>query len=134
MKINKIKILKLPIIKNKLGDILKFISVKSKYFKEFGEIYFSEIKKNKTKGWNYHKKYFCFISVPVGKVKFTICKNFKQKTKKIIIIGKKNYKLLIIPPKYYFSFRSLEKNSIVANILNKPHNKKETAKILLKDV
>jgi dTDP-4-dehydrorhamnose 3,5-epimerase-like enzyme len=134
MKINKIKIIKLPTIKNKLGDILKFISTKNKYFKEFGEIYFSEIKKNKIKGWNYHKKYYCFISVPVGKVKFTICKNLKQKIKKSYIIGKSNYKMIIIPPQFYFCFTSLVDTSLIANMLNKPHSKRESIKFLIKNV
>ena len=56
MKIIGLKILKQKIINNKKGDILKFISKKDSFFKKFGETYFTEIKKNKTKGWNYHKK------------------------------------------------------------------------------
>ena len=44
-----IKIISLPKIKNNKGDILKFLSKKSYFFKKFGEIYFSEINQNKTK-------------------------------------------------------------------------------------
>ena len=49
MKIKKIKIIDLKSIKNPKGDILKYLSKDSKNYKKFGEIYFSEIKKNKKK-------------------------------------------------------------------------------------
>ena len=51
------------IIKNPKGNIIKYLSKKDKIYKGFGEVYFSEIKKNKIKGWNLHKKYTCIITV-----------------------------------------------------------------------
>jgi len=75
MQLSKIKVVKLKIIKNSKGDLLKYLSKKTKNFSRFGEVYFNEIKKKKTKGWNKHNKCFCFFSVPVGKVKFTFAKN-----------------------------------------------------------
>lgn len=67
-----IKISKKKIIKNYKGNIIKFINNKNILFKKFGEVYFSEINPNMTKGWNYHKKNTCLISVVIGKVKFFI--------------------------------------------------------------
>ena len=49
------KVFKNIIFKNKKGSIIKYIDKKNNFFKSFGEIYFSEIKANKTKGWNLHK-------------------------------------------------------------------------------
>ena len=69
MTVKSIKVLKVKRIKNYKGDIIKFISKKDKGFKKFGEIYFSEIKKNKTKGWNFQKD-TCLLIVPLGKVEF----------------------------------------------------------------
>ena len=63
MSLEKIKIISLKISKNIKGDILKYINKKDKYFKTFGEIYFTEIKKNNTKGWNFHKRNQCLITV-----------------------------------------------------------------------
>ena len=110
MSLNKIKIIKLKKIKNKKGDILKYISSKNKYLKKFGEIYFTEIKYNQTKGWNFHKKSQCLISVPFGKVKFTFANNLNGK-KKIKINGRNNYSLIVLPPKIWFNFKSLDKLS-----------------------
>ena len=91
MSLNKIKTYKLKVIKNKKGDILKYLSVKNNYFIKFGECYFNEIKKNETKGWNYHKYNQCLLSAPFGKVEFTFTLEPGKKTKKITIGKKKSF-------------------------------------------
>ena len=47
MQLSKIKVVKLKIIKNSKGDLLKYLSKKTKNFSRFGEVYFNEIKKKK---------------------------------------------------------------------------------------
>ena len=47
MQLSKIKVVKLKIIKNSKGDLLKYLSKKTKNFFRFGEVYFNEIKKKK---------------------------------------------------------------------------------------
>ena len=131
MNLNKIKKIKLKIANNSKGDILKYLTRKNKYLKKFGEVYFTEIKKNKTKGWNYHKKCWCLLAVPFGRVKFTFAKNINSK-KRIIIIGKKNYFMIVVPPRIWFSFKSLTKLSLVVNTINEVHNNNETLKIPIK--
>ena len=131
MNLNKIKIIKLKKNFNSKGDILKYLTKKNKYFKKFGEVYFTEIKKNKIKGWNFHKKCWCLLTVPYGKVKFTFAKNINTK-KKTIIIGRKNYSIIVVPPRIWFNFISIKKISLVVNTLNEVHNKNETLKIPIK--
>ena len=132
MKITGLKIFKQKIVNNKKGDILKFLSRRDIFFKKFGETYFTEIKKNKTKGWNYHKKNHCIIAVPYGKVNFWFIdgrkssKSYHKEDK--IIIGKKNYQIILVPPKIWFSFKSLTKISIIVNCIENPHSDKETLK------
>jgi|TARA_B100001079_G_C16254299_1_gene444817 dTDP-4-dehydrorhamnose 3,5-epimerase-like enzyme len=128
MSLNKIKTIKLKISTNQKGDILKYLTRKNKHLKKFGEIYFTEIKKNKIKGWNLHKKCWCLLAVPYGKVKFTFAENIHSK-KKTIVIGKKNYSIIVVPPRIWFSFISLAKFSLVVNTLNEIHKKNESLKI-----
>ena len=128
MSLSKIKTIKLKISPNPKGDVLKYLTSKNKYFKKFGEVYFTEIKKNKIKGWNFHKKCWCLLAVPYGKVKFTFAKNINSE-KKIIIIGKKNYSMIVLPPRIWFNFMSINKISLVVNTLNQIHNKNEILKI-----
>ena len=126
--LSNIKIYKLNKLKNLKGDVLKYLNKNNKYFKKFGEIYFTEIKEKKIKGWNFHKKCQCLITVPVGKVKFTFAEKISGR-KKVIIIGKKNHSIIVVPPRIWFSFTSLEKISLVVNTINEIHNNKETLKI-----
>ena len=79
MIVKSIKIQKNKIIFNKKGNIIKFLNKESKQYKSFGEIYFSEIKKNVTKGWNIHYKFYSVVTVPYGKVEFNF---FNPKKKK----------------------------------------------------
>ena len=124
MTVKSFKILKNKIIKNKKGSVIKFLTKKNIYFKSFGEIYFTEITANKTKGWNYHKKYTCIITVPIGKVEFQIV----NKRDKIFKTKITKDKILIIPPGNWFAFKSLSKKSLVSNLINGIHSDKETKK------
>ena len=78
MKISGVKKIEQKIFKNSKGDLLKFVSKKSKYFKSFGEIYFNEIKQNKKKGWIQHKKNHCLFSVAYGEVNFKLIDGRKK--------------------------------------------------------
>tara|TARA_B100000989_G_scaffold287265_1_gene256737 strand:- start:883 stop:1287 length:405 start_codon:yes stop_codon:yes gene_type:complete len=124
MTVKSVKVKKNKIIKNKKGSIIKFLKKNDKIFKSFGEVYLSEIKKNEIKGWNYHKKYTCIITVPTGRVEFKIVNN-KEKLLKKKITKKET---LIIPPRNWFSFKSLTNNSILINIINGIHSDNETKK------
>ena len=131
MSLQKIKIIPKKILKNSKGDLLKYITKKDKYFKKFGEIYFTEIKKGEIKGWNFHKKNQCILTVPFGKVMFTFAKKIDSK-KKNITIGKNNYSVIIVPPGNWFKFKSLEKISLVVNTLDNVHSDNETQKLQIK--
>ena len=132
MKINGVKIFDLKVIRNSKGDILKFLSKKNKFFRGFGEVYFSEIKNQKTKGWNFHKKNTCIITVPFGAVIFHLIdgrkksNTFNQELK--VLISKKKFKVLVIPPGIWFAFKSLNAISIITNFSNKIHSKIESKK------
>ena len=56
-----VTVFKTKAINNQKGNLYKFVDIKSNFFKGFGEIYFTEIKKNKIKGWKKHKKKFLVI-------------------------------------------------------------------------
>tara|TARA_E500000331_G_C17267387_1_gene717709 strand:- start:82 stop:483 length:402 start_codon:yes stop_codon:yes gene_type:complete len=132
MRISGIKKIKKKIFINKKGDLIKYISTKDRFFKKFGEVYFSEIKKKKTKGWNLHTKYKCHLAVISGKVKFNFIDNRKNsKTylkKDTVILSKKNYSILLVPPNIWFSFTTENKVSLIVNMLNYPHSDIETKK------
>ncbi len=128
MKSKKLIIHNLKVIKNSKGDIKKYLDLKILKKFKISEVYFSEIKKNKIKGWNLHKKATCLLSVAFGSVKFQIMdKNFKLV--KTILINKKNHKCIQIPPGMWFSFKAMTQNSVVINSTDLEHQKDNTRKI-----
>jgi len=133
MKIIGVKKIKVKLFKNNKGDLLKYVSKKSSYFKSFGEVYFNEINFQKKKGWILHKKNQSIICVCYGEVKFKLIDG-RKKSKSFnvennIIISKKNHSILIIPPGIWFSFTTNKKKSIFANFINYVHSDKESIKI-----
>ena len=77
--IDKIKFFTKKIIKNPKGNIMHFIKKDDKNYINFGEVYFTWVKKNNTKGWKFHKKMHMNLTVPVGNIEFTF---FDEELKK----------------------------------------------------
>lgn len=126
MTVKKVKIYKNKIINNNKGNIIKYISKKSKFFHKFGEIYFNEIKFKKKKGWIKHLKNNCLFQCVTGKVKFHVID--KKDNEKFFILESNSGKILKIPPGIWFSFTSLKKKSIIVNMINEPHDDQEVIK------
>tara|TARA_B100000902_G_scaffold399352_1_gene469808 strand:+ start:14048 stop:14449 length:402 start_codon:yes stop_codon:yes gene_type:complete len=114
---------KLQIKKSPHGNITKVINKSSKYYKGFGELYFSQIKKNKIKGWKKHTKMTMNIKVIMGKVKFILSKDMKSFKK--IIISENDKFLLTISKNIFFAFQGLDKKNEILNFSNIKHSKKE---------
>ena len=66
------------------------------------EIYFTEIKYNKVKGWIKHNKISCNLIVPIGKVKFLFLS--KKNKKKRNHYRRKKLSKNICAPKYLVCF------------------------------
>ena len=126
MTVKLIKIFKNKIIRNKKGNITKYVALNNKFIKRFGEIYFNEIHLNKKKGWILHKRNICLILCIFGKVKFHFIDN--KLNERIISLKSGTGKIIKIPPKIWFSFQSIEKKSIIANFIERPHHDNEVLK------
>ncbi len=126
MTVKLIKTYRIKKFKNIKGEIIKYVSKKDKYFKNFGEVYFNIIKKNQTKGWNLHKKNTCLVMCLVGKVRFHLI-DLKNKEFKIVL-SSTGKKILKIPPKVWFSFKSLNVDSMIVNLINDIHSDNEVQK------
>jgi len=134
MKIVGVKLIKKKIIENKKGNIIKFVSTKDSFFKKFGEVYFNKINNNKTKGWIFHKKTNCILSLIYGNVIFHLIdgrkesKSYNKENKIRLNSNSKNICILIIPKRVWFSISSREKDSLIVNIIEKVHSDKEVFK------
>jgi len=132
--ISGLKIVQLKEISDQRGAVLHMLRADSKHFKQFGEIYFSELKPGITKTWKKHLKMTQNFTVPSGKILFRFyddrsnSKSFGIKEK--IIIGRSNnYHLVIVPPLIWYSFENIcDTNSLIANCSSIPHDPSETVK------
>tara|TARA_X000000950_G_scaffold286061_1_gene393816 strand:+ start:13 stop:369 length:357 start_codon:yes stop_codon:yes gene_type:complete len=101
------------------GNIIKFFNFKQKYLKKYGEIYFSEVKKNKFKGWKYHNKRNQVMSICSGVVEFSFKKKINGNIKKIKMSYPNNLYVIFIPSKTYYSFKCLsKKNGLIVNLID----------------
>lgn len=119
-----IKIIRNKIIKSNSGKIFKYIDKNKSYFKKFGEVYVNILESKKNVDWIFHKKCQCLLLVIVGKIKFITKK--RNNKKNIVILDAKKNQLVVIPPKTWFSFSSITSKSILLNLIDKPHDPKET--------
>lgn len=126
MRVNNIRLIKRKCFTSPKGQVLKYISKKENFFTGFGEIYFNKIYNKKIKGWILHKKNTCIFYCVVGTVKFHFIDGFGKEKK--IILKEKSSKIIIVPPKIWFSIESKEKLSTVANLISIPHSDKEVVK------
>ena len=68
---SEIQLFKKDLKKNSKGNVLKFIEISAK-FKKIIEVYFSEIKKNKIKGWKKNLTSSQFIYVVKGAIQIVL--------------------------------------------------------------
>tara|TARA_Y100000816_G_scaffold267844_1_gene229593 strand:+ start:2035 stop:2424 length:390 start_codon:yes stop_codon:yes gene_type:complete len=128
--LSKVKTFKIKCINLNKGKIIKLLNKKDKFFKGFGECYLNEVKKNNVKGWNYHTKNTCILFPISGKFLFTFTINFKNK--KNITVEKNKPKLIFVPPKTWFKFKSLTNKAVLMNVINNVHRDSELKKKLIK--
>ncbi len=130
--ISDLKLSKLEQIKDERGAVFHFLKATDDTFKGFGEAYYSKINPNVIKGWKLHNKFHQHFCVPTGSVKVVIFDNREKSLSKgmineIILDDEKNFYLLSMPPGLWYSFKCIsDYPSLLANIINYPHDKSES--------
>lgn len=121
-------------IRDERGKVMHMMSVTSKVFKKFGEIYFSCVYPGIVKGWHLHKKMILNYAVPYGKIKLVLYDPRKESKTKgqfmEIFLDPDHYQLVTIPPGVWNGFIGLgTETSIVANCASIPHDPAEIVRI-----
>ena len=118
---DKIKLYEKDIMRNINGDVLKFFD--DRLIKGIKEIYFSNIKKKRIKGWKKNKSIDQFMYVVNGTIKFVLYNEKKKKFNKFILGHKRKYAKIIIPKNIWYAFKGLDKNNLIVNALKIRHDK-----------
>ena len=111
------------------GSIYKFLNSDSEDFDGFGELYFSSVNKNATKGWNMHKKAVCKLLVIRGEIEFVIASDTsKSETFKKLSLNEEHLSVLTIPKRFWFCFKGLRDKNLLMNFTNLKHDPQESCK------
>ena len=129
----------LSIIDTDGGDVLHAMKSSDLGYGGFGEAYFSTIDSGAIKGWKCHQEMILNLVVPVGAVRFVIFdERSKSNTKGEfgeIILSRKKYGRLTVPPKLWVAFQGVNtQSSVVLNIANIPHDPYEAEHKMLEEI
>lgn len=124
----------LDIIETPGGNVMHAMKKTSTGFEGFGEAYFSKVDEGFIKAWKRHRKMTLNLIVSSGKVKFVIFDDRERIDKdnlfQEIIISKKNYARLTVPPMVWLGFQGLANNgSTILNIANIEHDPNEVDRL-----
>ena len=118
-------------IADKRGLVLHMLKNNSNLFKQFGEIYFSEIHSGLVKAWKRHKKQSQNLVVPLGKIRLVIYddrpnSNTHGKIAQCKLGRPEDYRLIHIPPMLWYGFQGIgDQTSMIANYTDLPHDPEE---------
>lgn len=113
------------------GNVLHAVKSSDVGYLGFGEAYFSIINNGAIKAWKRHRKMTLNLIVPLGKVRFVLYDNRNSLNTQFqeVIISKKNYCRLTIPPMIWVGFQGLYENeSLILNIADIEHDANEVDK------
>tara|TARA_B000000475_G_C15973993_1_gene438221 strand:- start:417 stop:860 length:444 start_codon:yes stop_codon:yes gene_type:complete len=112
------------------GSVLHSLKASDKEFKGFGEAYFSIVNFGKVRGWKKHNQMTSNLIVPMGEVKFVLVEDKPDQSQEAfneIILSRKNFCRLTIPPGIWLGFQGLsQEDNLILNLANIEHDPAET--------
>ena len=108
------------------GRVMHMLKKSDPLFEKFGEVYFSEVLPKVVKAWKKHKTMTQHFAVPVGMIELVIYDDREKSVSKgnlqNIELGRKNYKLVKIPPKLWYGFKCISSQpALIVNCTDLPH-------------
>ena len=129
----------LNIIEADSGSVYHGVKNTDTGFMEFGEVYFSSVKKDKTKAWKLHKEMTLNLFVPIGSVQFYFVdgretsKTYNEKFG--IILSQNPYLRLTVPPGLWFGFSGISDGlNFICNVADIPHDPDEVLRKELNEI
>ena len=130
--INDALITQLDVIDTPGGNVMHAMKETSAGYAGFGEVYFSQVDKGIIKAWKRHKNMTLNLVVPVGEIKFVLFDDRDVSNTRFqeIIISRKNYCRLTVPPMVWMGFQGLSNDgSMLLNIANIEHDPGEVDRL-----
>jgi dTDP-4-dehydrorhamnose 3,5-epimerase len=127
-----LKIYKKRIIRDDRGFVMHMIRAELPIFNGlFGEVYFSQVRPDVTKGWKLHREFIQRLQVIQGKIKFEFVDSRESlaltASKFEIEVSSEQPVLIIIPPNVWYSFKNIGvDNALIANCASHPFRQGES--------
>lgn len=122
-------------VSHPLGNIFRALRSSEESFNGFGEAYFTTIRNGATKGWKKHNEMVLNLIVPVGEVKFVVCRpvdNFSQPEYYTISLSKNNYQRLTVQPGLWVAFYGVGKDTnLILNVASVENSPSESVNLPL---
>ena len=118
-------------ITDKRGSVLHLLKNDSSLFKQFGEVYFSEIHSGVIKAWKQHKQQSQNLTVPLGVIRLVIYdnrpnSNTHRKITEYKLGRPEDYKLVHIPPMLWYGYQGIgDQTALIANFTDLSHDSEE---------
>lgn len=122
------KVTKKKIISVDNGNVRHGLKSTDESFESFGELYFTEIKKNSVKGWKRHTKMTLNLLPVVGEIELYLKSNFDDYPEKVYF-SFDDYKLVTIEPNVWVAFKGLADVNLMANLASIEHDPNEAETI-----
>ena len=110
------------------GNVKRGLRLTDESFVGFGELYFTEIKKNKIKGWKRHSRMTMNLLPVSGKIILYLKKHLDD-TPEEIHFGEDDHKLVCVEPDVWLAFEGIQDKNIMANIASIEHDPEEAENI-----
>jgi len=126
-RIDGVEVRPLKIFSDERGSVFHMLRRDSAHFTEFGEIYFSSVRPEMTKGWKRHTRMTLNLAVPIGRVRFSVFDDRVNSetiglTSSVILGPGDEYSLLTVSPMLWLAFENIgDQDALVANCPNMPH-------------
>jgi len=122
------KITEKKIILVENGNVRHGLKSTDESFISFGELYFTEIKKNSVKGWKRHKKMTLNLLPVVGEIELYLKRGLEDYPEKVSF-SFDDYKLISIEPNVWVAFKGLADFNLMANVASIEHDPNEAESI-----
>ena len=124
----------LKIIPTEGGPVLHMLRADSPLFRQFGELYFSEVEPGHVKAWKAHTRQTQHFAVPVGRLNVVLYDDRPDSpsrgTVMEVLLGRPDcYRLLRIPPQVWYGFTAVgTAPALICNCADIPHDPTEGLK------
>jgi len=131
------------IIADNRGAVIHFMKNTDPEFVQFGEVYFSVVRRGAVKAWHLHKRmtlnYICFTGeVFVGLFDDREGSPTRGMSNRFLLSSRMNeaHKLLTIPPNVWNGYYAVPGNSMagIANLATEPHDPDEIVRASIHDI